>query len=741
MLDKSLAWCGNALLAAVLVLLCDTDAAFAQDAGREPVRQVRPADLIQVPDTAADPGDDPGDDEAQPSGRISIPISGQGEARRFGSLSAVPGRVETGLIEIGDAKSVTVELTHTGGPVSDPVSLGAVGIEGKSASEYAVDFAGGITLYPGDVQPVTVTFTPRAPGAKSASLLVGVDGATAPLVVFLGGESRFPLVSELEASGTDVGFGQIIQNGAVGKLLTLTNTGDPAAPPVFVSALQLGGDNPDAFQVNAGPVSIAPGESIDVPITMGSGAEGTKNATLEILHDGNNPTLEIALQGTVVTPTSVPVSFGVSTLAQNVGLKKGTSLQFGPDGKLYVAEVTGLIRVFDVVRNGKNAYQANQVETISLVQNVPNHDDDGSPNPGVTDRQVTGMHVVGTAGAPIIWVASSDPRHGAGPSGLDTGLDTNSGILHKLTKAGGGWQKQDVVRGLPRSEENHTPNGLVAQGGKVYLLSGGNTNQGLASNNFAEQPEYALSAALLEIDVASIGGGTYDLPTLDSGNDGNDPFGGDDGRNQAKLVAGGPVQVYSSGLRNAFDLVLSESGKFYTFDNGPNAGWGGTPNGDCADVVKDGGDDHQDNLHLLTKGSYAGHPNPVRGNKANAFDGQSPVEIAADPRECQYLAPGEDGSLTSIGASTNGLVEYTASNFAGSVKGDLLATTWNNQLYRLKLNGGGDGVTSKSVLAGGFGNGTLGIAAQGDAGPFPGTIWITSYFAPYQITVLEPDDY
>ena len=728
MFDKSLAWCGNVLLAIVLVLLCG-NGAFADE-----VPDVRE---IQVPDAL----NDPEDVEVQPSGRISVPISGQGEARRFANLSAAPARLETGLIEIGDAKSLTVKLTHVGASGSDPVGIGAVRIEGKDASEYASDFGGDATLYPGDVQPITVTFTPQVPGAKSASLLVDVDGATAPLVVFLGGESRFPLVSELEGSATAIGFGQIIQNGTVAKTLTLTNTGDPAAPGVFVSSILLGGDNPDVFQVDFVPQGIAPGQSIDVPILMSSGAEGTKNATVEIVHDGNNPTLELTLQGTVVTPTSVPVSFGASTLAQNVGLQKGTALQFGPDGKLYVAEVTGLIRVFDVVRNGKNNYQANQLETISLVKNVPNHDDDGTPNPGVGNRQVTGLHVVGTPGAPIIWVASSDPRHGAGPGGNDTGLDTNSGILHKLTKAGGGWQKQDVVRGLPRSEENHTPNGLVAQGGKVYLLSGGNTNQGLASEYFAELPEYALSAALLEIDVASIGGGTYDLPTLDSGNDGNDPFGGDDGKNQAKLVAGGPVQVFSSGLRNAYDLVLSQAGKLYTFDNGPNAPWGGTPNADCADIIKNGGDNQQDNLHLLTKGSYAGHPVPVRGNKANTFDGQSPVEIEADPRQCQYLAPGEDGSLTSIGASTNGLVEYTASNFAGSVNGDLLATTWNNQLYRLKLSGGGDGVTSKSVLADNVGSGSLGLATQGDAGPFPGTIWITSYFPPFQITVLEPDDY
>ena len=737
MLDKSLAWCGNALLAAVLVLLCAAEAARAQE--------VRDIDLIQVPDVAAESGGADDGVEVQPSGRIVVPLTGQGDARRFGNLAATPGRVETGLIEIGDAKSVTLELTHTGAPGTDPVELGQVRVEGKSAAEYAIDFSGGVTLYPGDAQPVTVTFTPSVPGTKSASLMVEVVGATAPYVVFLGGESRFPLVSELDASDTAVGFGQIIQNGTVGKVLTLSNVGAPGAPGVYVSSILLGGDNPDAYQLAFQPQSIPPGESIDVPLALGSGAPGTKNATLEIQHDGNNPSLEVSLQGTVVTPNSVPVTFGTGTLATNAGIDNPTDLQFGPDGKLYVAEVSGLIRVFDVARNGKNDYQGTQLETIALIKNVPNRDDDGSLNPGVGNRQLTGIHVVGSAGAPVIWAASADPRHGAGPSAYDSNADTNSGILHKLTKTGGGWQKQDVVRGLPRSEENHTPNGLLALGGKVYLLTGGNTNMGLQSNNFAFQAEYALSGALLEIDVASIGGGTYDLPTLDDparpgANDANDPFGGNDGDNQAKLVAGGPVTLYASGFRNAYDLVLSEAGKFYTFDNGSNTGWGGVPNPDCSDVVKNGGVDHKDQLHLVTQGSYAGHPNPVRGNTANKVNGQGPVEIAADPRQCVNLAPGQDGSLTSIGASTNGLAEYTASNFAGSMKGDLLTVTINKQLYRMQLNGNGDGVTSKSVLTGGLSQGSLGLTAQGDAGPFPGTIWVAAYYGD-QINVLEPDDY
>src|SRR5690606_9972326 len=89
----------------------------------------------------------------------------------------------------------------------------------------------------------------------------------------------------------------------------------------------------------------------------------------------------------------------------------------------------------------------------------------------------------------------------------------------------------DLVRGLPRSEENHSTNGLqlVEIQGKPYLLvaSGGLTNAGSPSKNFTFISEYALSAAILSIDLNAIQSlptrvdpvsgrnYKYDLPTLD----------------------------------------------------------------------------------------------------------------------------------------------------------------------------------------------------------------------------------
>jgi N-acetylneuraminic acid mutarotase len=447
------------------------------------------------------------------------------------------------------------------------------------------------------------------------------------------------------------------------------------------------------------------------------------------------------------------VAFSKSSLEGETS-SEPTSLQFGPDGRLYVAQLNGEIKVYEVMRNEKDSYAVTGTETITSIRSIPNHDDDGTPNPSVTDRQITGLLVAGTAANPVIYVSSSDPRIGGGASGEATGLDTNSGVISRLTWDGGSWQKLDLVRGLPRSQENHSSNGLQLDlsTNTLYVAQGGNTNMGAPSNNFANLPEYALSAAILSVDLSTIGDSTYDLPTLDDGNrsgleDANDPFGGDDGSNQAKLVPGGPVQVFEPGFRNPYDVLITKSGRIYTIDNGANAGWGDKPvnegpGGTCTNAVSEPGTTDFDTLQLVTEGGYGGHPNPTRGNTANTFSSppQSPVSVA-NPVECDWRDAGaERGNIADYPTSTNGLTEYTASNLGGALEGDLLSASFDNKIYRVQLDSTGTELAAKEALFQNVGATPLDVVAQGDEEVFPGTIWVAD-IGNSKITVFEPDDY
>jgi hypothetical protein len=558
----------------------------------------------------------------------------------------------------------------------------------------------------------------------------------------------------LTSSSTSLNFGSVAVGSSLSQQVTLTNSAAAGGASITINpanASILPSGSPYIFSFSQStPVTLAPGQSTPVTVTYSPTSTDQSNATLSISNDGAASPLQIALSGT--GSITVPISFGKSTLGNTIGLDRPTSLQFGPDGRLYVAQQDGLIRVYSINRTATNQYTVFAQESITLVQEIANHDDDGTLNTSVNSRQVTGLLVTGTAQTPVIYVTSSDPRIGGGASATDTNLDTNSGILSRLTKSGNGWVKLDLVRGLPRSEENHSSNGLQLDPATntLYIAQGGNTNMGATSNGFSFLPEFALSAAILKVDLNAIGNITYDIPTLDDETragtaDANDPFGGDDGLNQARLVPGGPVQVYAPGFRNPYDLVLTSSGRMYTVDNGPNAGWGDIPigegpNGTATNAVNEPGVSYGDGLHLITgRGYYGGHPNPTRANLANTFNPtnpQSPVS-AADPIEGDYLVPGvENGALVVFPESTNGIAEYSANAFGGAMQGDLLIASFDNTIKRVKLNTAGTQVVLSENLFTNVGFKPLDVTTPA-TGTFAGTIWVAD-IATGQIIVFEP---
>ncbi|MCI0568248.1 MAG: hypothetical protein L0Z52_08690, partial [Acidobacteria bacterium] len=569
-----------------------------------------------------------------------------------------------------------------------------------------------------------------------------------PLTINFTVVNQASIPNHLGVAPASVDFGQVAIGTSASQLMTLTNLGGTGSPTITISNVTVGGN----FSENiTPPVVLAPGASTTFNLTFLPPTTGLKTSTLQVTHSATNSPVSVPVQGTGFDPAAQPISFNKSVL-QGTSLSNPTTLQFGPDGRLYVGQQNGTIAIFTIVRNGPTNYAVTATQTLSLVKNIPNHNDNGTLNTSVTNRQLTGLLVTGTPSNPILYATSSDPRIGGDSGGTDTGLDTNSGVVSRLTWNGTSWVKLDLVRGLPRSEENHSANGLQLDpaANKLYVAQGGNTNMGAPSNNFALLPEYALSAAILSIDLTAIGNTTYDLPTLDDParpgvNDANDPFGGNDAANQAKLVPGGPVQVYSPGFRNSYDVLITSLGRMYTIDNGPNGGWGDVPAGEgtstCTNAVKEPGVTQGDGLHFITgPGYYGGHPNPTRANPGNTFNGQSPVSVS-NAVECDYRAPGPaDGSLAVWGSSTNGLTEYTASNFGGLMQGDLLATSFNNTLQRVKLNAAGTATTLVQALFSNVGANPLDVTAQGNSQVFPGTIWVANH-GNGTITVYDPVDF
>ncbi|MEE9405174.1 MAG: malectin domain-containing carbohydrate-binding protein, partial [Algisphaera sp.] len=584
------------------------------------------------------------------------------------------------------------------------------------------------------------------------------------------------IASTLGAQLTELNYGLIPQQETSTATATVYNLGNLGDPNITLTGAVISQAD---FSVNPNDVTnvvIPPGTSHSFDIALNPQSSGPLSGTLTLNHDGDNAPLSFALDS-VVLPGST-IAFGRST-AVTVG--DPTSFQFGPDGRLYVGRRHGTIDIFNVVRNGPNDYSSTLDEQINLVRDIDNHNDQGVPEPTVNGRLITGIYVAGTAANPIVYATSSDPRTGGGDVFLETGIDTNSGMVSQLTFDGSSWNKVDLIRGLPRSDEFHSTNGLQldASTNTLYVAVGGNTNSGGPSNNFGFLPEYAYSAAILSVDLTALNAlptlidpvhgnaYKYNLPTLDDedrnfgtgpGGDTHlatgvqDVFGGNNGKNQAKLTTGSPVQIFASGFRNPYDLVITESDRIYSIDNGPNGGWGappilsdnGTPSNPNDDYatndLAEGGISLNDNLHRVTPGFYGGHPNPARASLNNTFNPSNPqaaVDVA-DPQQSFFAGPDSDGSLANFDFSTNGIAEYTSSAFNGALQGDLLAASHDGTVKRIKLSPDGTSVTLVQTLFNNVGVVPLDLTIMGDNDPFPGTVWVGDLVT-NTIFVFEPE--
>ena len=187
------------------------------------------------------------------------------------------------------------------------------------------------------------------------------------------------------------------------------------------------------------------------------------------------------------------------------------------------------------------------------------------------------------------------------------------------------------------------------------------------------------------------------------------------------------VEVFAAGMRNPFDLVLHSNGYIYATDNGPNDPYG--PGSTGLNTQFGAPDpDHPDELLLLERGNYYGHP-----NRARAVD---------DPRQAVYrdeLVPSIPHVFTQriahLPSSTNGIEEYRAMTFGGQLRGDLFVMELGVGIKRHRLQPDGRRTLQP--------NGTLFtnvINAGLDIAMVPGGAIATVDYYSGQVRIQAPDD-
>jgi len=288
-----------------------------------------------------------------------------------------------------------------------------------------------------------------------------------------------------------------------------------------------------------------------------------------------------------------------------------TSVEVGPDNKLYAATLTGQILRFKILPDG--TLGTSEILDSVRTANKTAADPDGS-------RSIIGMKFdpTSTADNLVLWITNNyfwdGQRSAEDWSGKITRLSgPNLNVV------------QDYVVNLPRSIRDHMTNSLAfnaAEPNVLYVTQGSNSAMGGPDDAWGNRPEHLLSASVLRLDLNKLtSAGTTALPLSVKTEEGGlyNPY-----------AAGAPLTIYATGIRNAYDLVWHSNGKLYTPGNGSAAG-GNTPatpaNFASSAVCQNRRDGpytgpavpaltsasvESDYLFRITQGGYYGHPNPQR---------------------------------------------------------------------------------------------------------------------------------
>jgi hypothetical protein len=222
---------------------------------------------------------------------IAVPLTGTGTAADI-ALSAASLAFGSRLVA-STSPAQTVTITNPG---NAPLVISANSLTGTHAADFALSTTCGTPVAPGGTCTYSVTFTPGATGARTASLQLTTNTTPAVRTIGLTGTGVAPAAAVTPTSltfpSTTVGATSAAQT------VTLSN---PGSSPLTVSGVTITGTNAADYARTTTCATVAAGGSCTIAVTFSPAAAGTRSGTLSIATDAG--TQSVPLTGTGVAPT------------------------------------------------------------------------------------------------------------------------------------------------------------------------------------------------------------------------------------------------------------------------------------------------------------------------------------------------------------------------------------------------------------------------------------------------------
>jgi archaellum component FlaG (FlaF/FlaG flagellin family) len=260
------------------------------------------------------------------SGTSSVALNCTGTAP---SVKTTPTSIAFGVVRVNTQASAQLAIANAG---NVDLHVASINVTGTNAADFAESgCALGCTIKPGGTVNATVTFTPPARGARSASVVIQSDDPASPsYVVPLTGAGGAGVLAITQPAGGAIDFGNIpVGVTSSAAPITIQNQGELGLTidTITTSPSQFVRSGP------AAPTTLAPGASATWQITCTPPATSTYSGATTFTSDAltdSTRTVTLACTGAVgsLVANPAPVSFGavrtdrtktMTVMVKNVG--------------------------------------------------------------------------------------------------------------------------------------------------------------------------------------------------------------------------------------------------------------------------------------------------------------------------------------------------------------------------------------------------------------------------------------
>jgi len=266
-----------------------------------------------------------------PGGTSSVTLTGTGD----GVLTLAPTTKDFGSVAVGQSGTpVAFTVTNAG---STDVLINHFELSGPNFDDFVIDPGScGPALVPTGSCTFTVRFTPKATGARAATLTVAGTGGAPTVSGNLTGTGGVPAALAFTPASYDFGNRQVGFTGGGVHFFTVTNSGSTGTAPL--DHVDFTGANPADFSTgdqHCLGVSLAPGASCSLSVQFIPHATGLRSATMTMSSstDGASGSAQVTGAGvppTILTVTPPSKNFGSVDLGQTGPVFAFTVTNTGP---------------------------------------------------------------------------------------------------------------------------------------------------------------------------------------------------------------------------------------------------------------------------------------------------------------------------------------------------------------------------------------------------------------------------